>query len=147
MYCKWTEEMNDIIRKYYVKEGGGYCAKELGVTINAVHIQAQKIGIKNPRYLKWCEEEDMYLKYHYHKDGSVYCSKFLNRTTNAIVNRAIILKLEPMRSSKTWLDWEDEIIRRYYPFEGTRGCYERLGKTRTIKAIKTRANNMGIRRR
>ena len=146
MRYKWTKEMSNFVRENYVKEGGGYCAEKLGLTVNAIHMEAQRLGIKNPRFLKWCKEEDMFLKYHYHKDGSVYCSKFLNRTTGAIVNRAVLLKLEPMRPSKTWLEWEEEVIRRYYPIEGIKGCYIRLGKTRSQKAIKSHAAAMNVRK-
>jgi hypothetical protein len=42
------------------------------------------------------------------------------------------------------MEWEEEVIRRYYPVEGIAGCYERLGKTRSRKAIKTHAAVMDI---
>jgi hypothetical protein len=139
--------MSDFVVQNYVKEGGGYCAEKLGVSVNAVHCEAQRLGIRNPKFLKWCDEEDRFLVYHYHKDGSLYCSMFLNRTKAAIVNRAILLKLEPMRPSKTWMEWEEEVIRRYYPTEGIAGCYIRLGKTRSQKAIKSHASVMDVRRK
>lgn len=28
--------------------------------------------------------------------------------------------------NETWQEWEDEILRQYYPTEGVKGCYERL---------------------
>ena len=47
------------------------------------------------------------------------------------------------RNSNSWSEEEIEIIRKYYPFEGSRGCTKRL-KNRKVGAVNTLAKKIGI---
>ena len=77
-YCtkivKWTEEEDNIIKKYYPKEGGNVYLRLKNRTYNTVMGRASALGIKydNEENRKWTEEEDTIIKENYIKLGKKY---------------------------------------------------------------------------
>lgn len=63
----------------------------------------------------------------------------------------IVERLEKLKdyTDNHWEEWEDDILRQYYPTEGIKGCQKRLEKDmaskRTLQAIGQRANVLNLR--
>lgn len=93
-YCteivKWTEEEDNIIKKYYPKEGGNVYLRLKNRTYNTVMGRASALGIKydNEENRKWTEEEDTIIKENYIKLGKNIINLLPGRKLGSIITRA-----------------------------------------------------------
>ncbi len=77
---EWTEEENNILKKYYPVEGYKEVIDRLeGRTRGAINLQAKKLGIKAPDNT-WTEEENAILRKYYPVEGIKVIDKLENRT-------------------------------------------------------------------
>ena len=93
----------------------------------------------------WTAEEDAILRGHYPAGGADAClSRLPGRGRNPIQHRATVLGLTRGRESsgEPWKRQEDDVIRRYYPSDGS--DIEDLLPGRTRKAIRERARRLGV---
>lgn len=136
---EWTEEENNILRKYYPVEGYKEVIDRLeGRTRGAINLQAKKLGIKAPDNT-WTEEENAILRKYYPVEGIKVIDKLENRTKLAIITQAKKLEL---KAPNTWTEEENDILKEYYPSEGCKVANRLNGRTK--KSIKMRVNKLGI---
>ena len=129
----YTEEQDDIIRKYYPTIGVKvldmlpdhdeksviYRAKKLGCHSNANHTRGEM----------WTKEEEEVLKYNYTKMGSAIVCLLPNRSLQAIANKAQHMGIRPpgYKSTKSKSEWtraEDRIIIKH--------CYDYISNKLTF---------------
>ena len=93
---RWSEEEDDIIRKYYPIGGTKEVQKYLpNRTSQTISIRANRIKDVNPNKAKWSEEEDDIIRKYYSTGGKKEAQKYLpNRTLKAIENRASALNIK-----------------------------------------------------
>lgn len=135
---EWTEEENEILKKWYPVEGIKVVDKLRGRTKLAVKNQVRKLGLKAPD-ISWAEEEDAILRRYYLIEGIKVKDRLKDRTKRAIWRRARKLGLV---IHSLWTKEEDAILRRYYSIEGL-NVVERL-EGRTEVAIKSQARKLGL---
>lgn len=140
----WTEEEDEIIRKYYPQYGEDECSKHLSNrTPKACKGRAQILGVKKESL--WSEEEDNTLRHFYPIEGGDVYKRFYNKTKHQCMQHARLLELSAVTigtSAQKWTPEEDEIIRKYYPTEGKR-CCSRLNN-RSEKVVRGRASFLGV---
>lgn len=136
---EWTEEENNILKKYYPVEGYKEVIDRLeGRTRGAINLQAKKLGIKAPDNT-WTEEENAILRKYYPVEGIKVIDKLENRTKLAIITQA---KKLGIKAPNTWTEEENDILKEYYPSEGCKVANRLNGRTK--KSIKMRVNKLGI---
>lgn len=110
---------------------------------------------------QWSETEDAAVREYYPTEGAKGCASTLRtlgyvRTDGAVKERAKNLGVRRDRSTMTrnqkgmWTDEEISILRRHFQKGGASGVVEKLaqdGYERTIGAVTTRANMLGLTKR
>lgn len=117
----WTQEEDEIIKKYYQEIGAKGCAELLPKrNIDTIQARATLYGLRSslcPRFREWSKEEDDILRQFYREEGIDIVSRFTNRTWENIRSRASALKIK----GKRWVVWskeEIEILQKYGNSEG-----------------------------
>lgn len=135
---EWTEEEDEIFRKYYSTEGTDIVNRLVGRTRIAIQAHASKLGIN---FLNaWTEEEIEVLKKWYPIEGGNVVNRLNRRTKGTVYRQA--KKLGLMAYDDSWTTEEIEILKKYYLIERTK-VGERL-KSRTKEAIKIQARKLGL---
>lgn len=135
---KWTEEENEILKKFYPIEGTEVRDKLDGRTKKAIYAQARKLGLKAPDDL-WTEEENEILKKWYPIEGTKVVNRLEGRTMGAVHAQARELGLKIFDK---WTEDENEILRKYYPIEGIK-VKDRL-RGRTKYSVRAQARKLGL---
>ena len=132
----WTEEEDNVLRKFYpIEEIDGCVKRLLKRTKSAIQNRVQILGIK--KISRWTEEEINILKKYYPIEGPTGCVERLKkRNKETIMAKAKDMLLKA--PNKSWTEEEENILLKYYPLEGAKGCAERI-KGRTENAIRYRA--------
>lgn len=100
--------------------------------------------------MAWTPGEDDILRTYFPTEFEAMAERLAGRSGEACRARARILGIVPQRSCRdssgaAWRDDENEILRRFYPTEGTK-CAGRL-PGRTASSVKHQANKLGLFRR
>lgn len=95
---RWTREENDILRKYYLKEGSKVVARLPGRTPSAVKNQTYAMGLHRPRGIKWTQDELALLEQHQHLPLNELYKKFPGRSKQAVCHARMNL-LKKQRDS------------------------------------------------
>lgn len=139
---QWTEEEDEIVRKYYEAEGLA-CLKRLpGRTRSALSHRAGMMGLisdRSRKYQPWTIEEDEIIRNFYPVEGPKCVDRLPGRTEQGVNQRACFLKVCRQRF---WKSNEDDIVRRYYPTEGS-ACAKRLSG-RSNSSVMQRAMKLGL---
>lgn len=135
----WTQEEDDLIRKYYPTEGLETYKRFENRTSNQVRHRASQLGIRSLRD-GWTPEEDEILKKYYPIEGSKVANRLRYRTANGCTRRAENLGIRFEINS--WTLEDDEIIRKYYPTEGCK-MVDRI-PNHSPEAVKGRANVLKV---
>lgn len=112
---EWTEDENEIFKKYYPIEGLNVMEKLKNRTRTAIMTKAGKLELKAPVSF-WTNEEEYVLKKYYPIEGMHVIKRLEGRTENAIQLRVLQLNL---KAPSIWTEEENEILKRYYPKYGT----------------------------
>ena len=99
----WTEEELEIVRRDYkgTNRSAEVIASALGVTLNAVKGQVQKLGIAQQKSPPWRPEEIEKLRTLIHSYSVTAIAKRLHRSPNAVKVKATRLKLG-LRARDDW---------------------------------------------
>ena len=126
---EWTEEEDEIFRKYYSTEGTNIINRLAGRTRGAIRAHASKLGIKLLN--DWTEEEINILKRWYPIEGSEVIDRLVGRTRGAVKEQARRLELRA-KYINVWTDGENEILKKWFPIEGIKVKDRLYGRTRVI---------------
>ncbi len=150
---RWTDEENEILRKYYPDEGYAVADRLPGRTRNSIKTRVSVLGLKftgsDRKY--WNEDEILILKKHFETEGSkgVYDRLDKRFTRTEISLKANQLGLKNPRIKKeavTFTEEETRVIIEFYESEGAAGVQERIGKRHDIRNINKKANFLGLHR-
>ena len=140
----WTEEEDNILRKFYPTNGAKGCVKHLpNRTKIAICWRATSLNLISgitTKNKQWSPEEDEIIKTNYSKDRTDLTDLIPNKSKRAIQQRALVLGVKVINN---WTEEEDNVIKRIYPIGGVNGCIKHL-PNRTKKAIAHRATNLGV---
>ena len=148
---QWTEEEDEICRKYYPSEGSSINKRLHGRTRQACRLRARFLGIssnKEVRYMRsnsWTPEEIEILKKYYPEEGARVVKRLPNRTATNCTSKASELKIRSTGAKKEYARWtkeDNEILRKYYPIEGE-ACFTRF-PYRTYRACQAHARKIGL---
>lgn len=140
----WTPEKENILLQYYPLEGAACCKRINGMTGQQVRSRVARLGIYRTNLNRWTPEEDSVLISRYKKEGCA-CRNYLpGRTKEQIHARARKLGLASSnrKNSNLWSQQEDDVIRKYYPTEGS-ACAKRLNN-RAKSSVRGRAWKLGV---
>ena len=145
----WTDEKLAILKEYYPIEGMQVLKRLEGITKRQVQSVVYRYGltVNNRKYTKsepWTEEEIELLKKHYPIIGSKVIKYLTNRTKDMIRFKANDLGIKFFKSTnnQNFTLEEDELIKKYYPTEGTKVA-ERLNN-RTRDSVRARARRLNV---
>lgn len=82
MANRWTENEIEFLKNNYINNGGVYCSKILGKSLNSINLKSFKLGLKIED--KWSDDDIKFLIDNYSKLGLRYCSEILDRTEKSI---------------------------------------------------------------
>ncbi len=146
----WTKRDDNVLRQYYPSEGSNICKRLDNKSRESCRNRALKLGVQ---YISWTNEEDeivkdVYFKYKgNNKEKSKEIQKRIERKSIiAIENRIRKLGLNNCdnKASKMWTDKEDEILRKYYSFEGSKVVNKLIDRTK--RQVISRARILGIKK-
>ena len=139
----WTKEEDDILRKYYLSEGAKSFARLPQRGERACYSRVQKLGLRVKTFT-WSKEEEEILCKYYPTEGPKVANRLPGRTEEACRTRAAILNLYDPRNIKNvkWTEEEDNVLREFYPSEGTNVAARLPGRTKG--SCKKRAGTIGV---
>jgi superfamily II DNA or RNA helicase len=140
-YTNWTEQEDDILRRYFEEERFKVSERLPGRTVGSIRERTRFLGIHAYVAKPWTDNEKDILKQYYPIGNGVdKCLEMLpNRTASSIKKMAIILGLK--KTGREWTPEEDAIIRKYYKTEKC-DVSKRLNRTRD--ACRHRAKMLGL---
>ena len=152
----WTSEEDEIILKYYPTEGRKVYLRLKDRTISSVARRADVLGVKVENLTvekkkiigghKWSPEEIELLKTYFPLEGYDVEKRLFNRTKKSIKHKVIQYGLLPEENklmNRLWSEDELNILKRYYPIEGSK-VLDRLPK-RTYKSLHAKVEELKIR--
>ena len=139
----FTEEENEILKKYYPIEGRKVVERLPNHPVKAIHSQAWRLGIAYENKDLWTEEEIEILKKYYPTEGYNVYKRIANRSRTAVEGKALALKIRSNKQLISWSEEEDKIILQNYEKIGPKGLVSLL-ENRTIKAITKRGHDLGV---
>lgn len=147
-YKLWTSEEDDILYKYYPSEREKVCERLPGRTAQSCKVRAGVLGLRVRRTMTaWTEEEHEILVKYFPLEGENVYLRLPNRTKEACLvrGRAIMrgVVFEPKEERKLWSAEENQILKEYYPVEGSKVA-ERLPDRSTRDCI-SKAQSIGLR--
>lgn len=132
----WTEEELETLKKYYFEEGKNGVSKRLGKSPTACEQKAKQLNLqyKGNRLNYWSRKADNIIRQYYPMEGSdgVYerlTSLGMSTTKSRIRDRAKTLGVKV--KANIWTQEELNILRKFYPTEGTDGVLKRLNKSKS----------------
>ena len=135
----WTKNEDSILIKYYNNEGLSVINRLQGRTEFAIRSRASKLGLKCRN--DWTEEEIELLKIYYPiYRGSDKILEYIKRPISSIKAKANELKIKTING--IFSDEEDEIIRKFYPIQGSN--INIMLNNKTKEQCRARARNLGI---
>ena len=137
---EWTEEEDDILKKWYPIEGIKVINRLKGRTRDGIYGRAKKINLNAPDK-KWTKGEDDILYKYYPQYGRRTIDFLPHKTISSITCRANELGLYVERCN-VFSEEEDEIIKKYYPIEGLE-VYRRLNN-KSKKQCSKRVRSLNI---
>lgn len=150
----WTDEEVQILRDYYNKVSTEEILKMLpNRDIGSIRQKVSKAKITKRQ--QWTEAEVETLERLYPTTSPNEIVKHLNeKTVHAIRSKAKLMKLQKLpeadgrrskyaNHSRVFSEYEESVIRLYYPYGGYRRVQEEL-PARTKESIMLKANKMGI---
>lgn len=142
----WTDEEDDIIRKYYEKGGAKLCQeKGLQRSTSSIYDRSYLLGYKSSS--RWSKEEEQILIDYYEEGGYKLCQeKGLAKPRYSIIQKASKLGLNRGRQNRGVVKWTAEelsILKEYYKQGGSRLCIEK-GVKRHKKVITSKAYQLGL---
>lgn len=139
----WSEEEIELLKKYYPIEGTE-CYKRFK-NLSKTQIKSAAIRLKIYRNPMWSIEENEIMKQYYPTEGGNCYKRLNNKTKKQTLQHATILHLSCHTigtSADRWTEEDDNIIKQYYPIEGSE-CYKRItGATKAT--VRGRASFLGI---
>lgn len=136
----FSREEDEIIRKFYPKEGSKVYKRLQGKTEKQCKGRAGVLGVIFINSKKWSIKEDEIIKNYYIKKPEIVHEKLKNKSKEQIKRRATKLKIR--RKTLDWTVEEDEIMKKYYPVEKS-FVFKRLEK-RSRNACISRAMVLGL---
>lgn len=130
---EWTEEEDNILKKYYPTDGSTVSKRLRGKTVQECSRRAKVLGLTRPR--SWTHEEDEILRNNY-SDKDVW-RLLPGRTELSIRTRIRVLGLV-----NKWTAEEDLLLMKYWESHGTDICKD-LSK-HTVTEIIERAKKLGL---
>lgn len=132
----WTNEENEILRKYYPIEGLKVEERLENRTKRAIMAQISRLKLK---FGKWTDEEIGILKKYYPTEGLRVKERLKNKTENAILRKSSELNI---KSNRYWTEEEIDILKKYYP-QYWKSINEFL-PNKPISSIKNKARKLNI---
>ena len=96
---EWTKYEDDILKKFYPKEGRSVSERLKNRTPTACVLRANRLHLKYDSSTTWTKSEDDILKNYYPLEGSQVEKKLPNRTKSACYNRAQLLKIKKLKEN------------------------------------------------
>jgi hypothetical protein len=142
-YTPWTIEHLQYLERYYQRQPLAELAAYLGRTPGAVALMAYKLGCRRKRSGVWTEREMDIIRHHYARGVRAgYLQQLLpGRSISGIFTMA---EKMGVLSGRFWREEELEILKRYYPAEGT-AITDRL-PGRTTHAVRVMAKKLGLKK-
>ena len=137
----FTEEENDIIRKYYPIEGAKCLSRLNNHTLKSLQSQVIKLGCFFERTDLWTEEEIEIMKKYYPIEGKKIQSRLPNKSINGIKNKANKLGISTGYLIP-WTKEEDEILLKNYRKFSTKELTKMVNHRED--AIIKRASTLGL---
>ncbi|MDR3104228.1 MAG: hypothetical protein LBU96_07220 [Yokenella regensburgei] len=139
----WTIEHLRYLEQHYRYQSLDELAAYLGRTPGAVALMADKLGCRGERGADWTAAEMDIIRNHY---GSGVGAEFLQQLLPGRTVSAIFAMAEKMGvlSGRFWHADELDILKRYYPAEGTSITARLPG--RTIHAVRVMARKLGLKK-
>ena len=139
----WTKKEDNILKKYYLSEGAKSFARLPQRGERACYSRVQKLGLRVKTFT-WSKEEEEILRKYYSTEGPKVANRLPGRTEEACRTRAAILNLYDPRNIKNvkWTEEEDNVLREFYPSEGTNVAARLPGRTKG--SCKKRAGTIGV---
>lgn len=120
---RWTEEEVGLLKKYYPTEGRDVIKRFPGRKLGDIQQKAQYLQVKEEsrKNFYWTAAEIETLLAYYPSEGRNVCSRIPGRTGNACAMKYESLAAEKTRkrARKRWTPEEVEVLKKYYPTEGT----------------------------
>ncbi|MDN8559122.1 hypothetical protein [Citrobacter werkmanii] len=142
-HTPWTLEHLRFLERHYRSLPLAELAESLGRSPGAVALMADKLGCRGERGLVWTEAEMDVIRCHY---GSGVGAEFLQQLLPGRTVSAIFTQAEKMGvlSGRFWNEEEREILKAYYPTEGTMVTARLAG--RTVHAVRIMAKRLGLKK-
>ncbi len=138
-YKKWTPEENRLFVELYPKKGGRWCAEYFGVSISAIWLHAQALGVHPEEF--WTDEKKEFVISNYPEKGGVWCAKQLGVTATTVYNFA---KKETISRIPAWTNEQIQFVIENYNEYGTNWCAEKLGiSTDAVRGMVERLKKKG----
>ena len=165
VHARWTQEEDGILREYYPTEGKRVADRLNRRTATACMQRARKLGVSRLNrtnnettfsHRLWTNEEEDIVRRYYPTLGKAIAEMLPGRTDVAISQKYYKLVEEDANRERTdsessilklpgiatWTKEEDDILRKYYPTEGSQ-VVTRLPR-HTAQACTVRAARLGI---
>jgi len=140
----WTDEEDDIIKKYYPEGGPKICLTYLmNRTSTSISQRAIKLGIN---MVTWTDEEIEILKKYYPIEGKNVINRLPNKTIYAIKGKARTLKIHSEWNKNNFTKEEIELIKKYYADNGA-AYLQTLMPNHDLKEIMYKAKGLKIARK
>ena len=139
----YTEEDDEIIRKYYPEGGAKVCLQYLANRdSNSIVQRASKLNVS---YVCWTPEEIEIIKKYYPLEGNTIVNRLPNKTIYSIKAKARSMKIYSNNMSKKFTDEEAKIIQKYFAENGAE-YVQKLLPNHSLEQIRSKAVHMGIKK-
>ncbi len=94
--AKWTKERNEELRALYTSKTGPELAEHFGTSVQAVYVQAHKIGLNKPQpnKIELSREREWWLRRNFPHMSNGICALILGISPRSVVRQARRLGLE-----------------------------------------------------
>lgn len=140
----WTEEEEDVLRRFYRRRGSLELAPLLGRTPGAIRNQAYKLGYTAGPREEWNRFEQSYLEKNYPARTAIAIARTLGRTEQAVRARIHSMGLGGP-GPKRWTAKETEYLVANYEKKTIVEIAGKLG--RSEDAVSLKAAQLGIRKK
>lgn len=142
-HFRWTEEEDSIIKLYYAEKGASWLFENYlnHRTAGSIAARAKEIGVTRTWWKQ--EELDTLLKYYSEKTVPELKSEFFpNKSQETILKKLKELGLVYTPSHYKYSVEEEELIRKFYPSEGTNMLWRLPSVTK--ESLARKARSMGV---
>lgn len=141
---RWSDAEIEIIKRYFIKEKENILCRLPGRTYYEICVKATRIGCYSK---KWLNEEIEIIRALYDTDLDE-CTRRI-KEINPKRNRASIISKANslgLYATNYWTEEEIQILKQFYPMDGTEIVYEKLNKRRNKQSIQVMASKLKIKR-